>query len=230
MKLANIRNTPPNGFLFEQTQTGWKNWIASPNSIWDFQLLCTELLAHRQANHTRFPYLNLDMGKIKEEVEHANALRVSKIPGAESYVDKSGGAQPNFPNPHSLRLRAVGASVAKLATGAGVLLDWLGSGGVPVESSLAEKRASTCSACPENGDGNLSKIFTVPISNMIRRQLESRKELKLATSKDDKLGICKVCLCPLPLKVWVPIDSVKEHVSEEIRAQLPAFCWMKTEA
>ena len=121
--------------------------------------------------------------------------------------------------------------LGKLAGGARTLLDWLGSGGQTVEQPLAEARASVCAGrpCPHNGKGGLEAYFTVPASEAIRRQLELKHAMKIETHLDDKLGVCNLCLCPLKLKVHVPLKEIRPHLSADVREKMPDFCWMKNE-
>lgn len=231
MKIKDLRSSIPNGYKYEQKETGWKSLEAIPHSLWDFYTLCQALQQHRQMNKARFPYLNTNLEAIQAEVEMVNATRIAAIPGTESYLVRSASPPTSFPQPPSSPATAAGVSVvSKLAAGAGVLLDWLGSGGIPVKPELAEQRAGICAGCPENGDGNLSRVFTVPLSNMIRRQLASRKDLNLSTSHDEKLGICNLCMCPLALKIHVGIKEISDHLPDPVRNALPGFCWMRTES
>ncbi len=117
----------------------------------------------------------------------------------------------------------------QLAAGVRILLDWLGSGGKPVDLTLAEKRASICATCPQNNGGDWRKLFTQPIADKIRKQVELKNEMKLVTGQDKALTVCQACACPLQLKVWTPLEHVSKHTDEPTRAKLDPRCWITAE-
>ena len=121
-------------------------------------------------------------------------------------------------------LRAI--KVRQLAAGAAILADWLGDGAPLVDSETANTRAVICATCPQNGRGDLYRWFTVFASETIRKQISAFQDRKLTTPSDEKLGICYACLCPLKLKVHVPVESIKNHLSETARAKLDPRCWI----
>lgn len=138
------------------------------------------------------------------------------------------------PNPQVLpqtqgALAAVGDKIVRMASGVGVLIDWLGEGGQPVEKSIADKRASVCAVCPLNGKGDLTRYFTVPAAELVRKQIEQRKDLYLKTDFDEQLGICEACGCPLKTKVFVPIQYIGSHMSQEVKSELHSSCWILSE-
>lgn len=107
-----------------------------------------------------------------------------------------------------------------------MLLDWLGSGGKPAEQSLADSRAAICSTCPRNDGGDFTAFFTKPIADKIRTQLEIRGDLQLRTPHDETLTVCSACDCPLKLKVWVPMEHILAHTSEDTKTKLDPRCWI----
>lgn len=219
IRLKSRTESPPNGFRFEQPETGWKSWITNPTTLWDFRLLCNELQKHRQAN-PRFK-LPSDMAVIIEEVDHANALRMFTIKGAQIYVQTDQG-----PPPKRVPLLR---RIQNVAVGAETLKHWLGEGGVPVSNDLAAQRASICAKCPQNIKGGLETWFTASASQFIRQQLETRRELKLSTPFDDELNVCNACTCPLQLKVHVPLPVITEHMTDATRKALDGACWILAE-
>ena len=122
------------------------------------------------------------------------------------------------------------AAVAKTAEGVGLLIDWLGGdaqGNIEVAApDLAHRRAETCVACPKNSTSPFTDWFTVPVAERLRKMVEARKELKLTTPADDKLGTCAVCRCPLALKVHCPMDFIVKHTKPETMASFPGNCWI----
>lgn len=231
LRLKSRSNAPPGGFLYEQKQTGWRNWLVAPTTQWDFNALCTALQAHRRANPQFKLQTNLTL--IQSEVDTANAMRVASMPNTETYVYNDNMPTPKAEAPSTLdKLRSVAGAVKKVSAGADVLLAWERSGDKPVEAVYAEGRAQTCSHCPRNGKGDLTRWFTMPAAALIRKHIERLHELKLFTSYDNHLGICEACSCPLQLKVHTPLKFVLGALNAEILAELhPASprCWILEE-
>ena len=219
LHLKSRRQCAPNGFYFRQAQSGWEL------TAWDFEQLCQQLRAHRLAN----PSLGLptDLDSIREEVDVTNANRVALIPNAESYV--TGGAMPPKTRAfHGLnpRLQSAAEGVKKLAKGAGLLIDWIIEGANPVSAEVANARAQVCVKCPLNSPEALGSFFTKKASELIRKEIEQRKVFDMTTPYDDKLGICKACLCVLTLKCHCPLSYINEHMAPEVKADLDPGCWI----
>lgn len=227
LRLKSRMQSPPNGFLYEQKETGWKNSVNAPQTVWNFKGLVEAIKAHRQQN-PRFN-LSTNVGDITDEVDRVNAARVNAIPGGNTYVvDDGGGANPQSPLTQRLRSVVAGAAntISQLAQGGGILVGWVRAGGIPVEHDLAEKRASICVACPNNSKSPLTDWFTVPLSQKIAKELEERKDLNLTTSQDANLHTCSACLCPLPLKLHLPLDHILKDMKPEMKAKLHESCWI----
>jgi len=122
----------------------------------------------------------------------------------------------------------VGAS-KRVASGAALLTDWLGSGKVPVVSEVAERRALVCSTCPKNGKGDWTAYFTVPAADQIRTLLSIKYDLDLSTSVDNQLGVCEACSCPLKLKSWCPLDVILQRTDKDVYGRLDPRCWILEE-
>jgi len=120
--------------------------------------------------------------------------------------------------------------IRKLGTGASTLRDWVGGGMKPVDQATAERRAKVCVACPLNKSGGLVNSITASIASAIHAQSELKNNLKLATPYDSKLNTCSACECPLPLKVWVPSETILNHTSKEVMLDLDKDCWIPKEA
>lgn len=138
-----------------------------------------------------------------------------------------GGEPPKIPAPETrARLASVAGAVRRVSDGAALLLEWEKSGEAPVSKEMSESRAAVCAACPKNGKGDLTRWFTIPASEVVRTQLGRLHGLQLTTSKDAELGICEVCLCPLKLKIHSPLHLILNHMSNEVRDELPVHCWI----
>lgn len=222
IRLKSRNQSCPGGFQFIQRETGWgKENAGKPKAWWDFRLLCTELQKHRLAN-PKFK-LNTNLGAIMDEVDEANARRMLSIRGADIYVTSTDGSSPKLPAP---RPPVVGGG-ANPVSGITLLKDLLE--GDPVHSEVSNRRAFTCTNCPQNGKGDWKRYFTIPVANAIKLAVEARTGMKLSTFHDESLGICEACTCPLKIKVHTRLDTVLKHTTEEVMEKLPEFCWIKSE-
>lgn len=126
------------------------------------------------------------------------------------------------------RLAAVAGSVKKIWAGIRTLNEWvdIGAPAVPAEQSAA--RAGTCAQCPKNTPGDFSSWFTKPAAEGIRRLLERVQGKNLTTPHDAQLNVCDVCLCPMKLKVHVPLEIIKSGTSDELAGELKRVpnCWI----
>lgn len=220
--LKSRRLWPPGGFSYFQPQTGW----SAPPGL-TFEQVVTEIIKHRKAN-PRFP-LPTDFDTVAEELDEYTCLRIGGDPNyvASMGTIPKGASLP--PRPRAAGVAGVVGAAKKIGAGVGVLIDWLGSGAKPVESELATARAKVCSDCPQNQQGDFTRWFTVPASNQIRQQVEIKNEMKLATPFDERLHVCEACLCPMKLKVWVPMEYILARLPVESRAALDPRCWMISE-
>lgn len=118
------------------------------------------------------------------------------------------------------------ATARQVGAGVRLVADWLGDDLVPVHIELAEKRATVCAVCPQNGDPNLLERLTGKAAEELRQLIEVKQGMELKTSQDDKLETCKPCGCYLKLKVWAQLDHVLKHTAPELMAKLDPFCWI----
>lgn len=95
-----------------------------------------------------------------------------------------------------------------------------------VPQAQANARATTCSTCVENveleGCTSCNLKTLTDIINTVRG--------KHRTPLDPQLRSCRVCLCGLEAKVWLPLDRLQKMTNDAERAALPPTCWMITEA
>lgn len=230
VRLKNENAQPPGGYQFLQAETGQKKpFVGSIHAV------AKQVVDLRKGNrHLSQKYSwATDLASVVEEVKDYNIRRclahhwdnflvVTSMP---TFVDSEPSAEPVKKNEPGKLASVVG--VAKnLAGGVGAIVDWLGSGGKPVDRGLAENRASICVSCPQNGPGGFTEYFTVPAANLIREQLEIKHHLKIVTTHDEKLGVCKACLCPLKLKVHAPLAHILDHTTDKVRADLDPRCWI----
>lgn len=223
-RLISRQKQIPNGFIFYQPQTGWK---APPFA--SFDTIVNALIAHRRGN----PFLAqkfgwpMDYETVATELDEFNAAVCLKMGWNDYVADAAPGGGPAPapflpPNNHQGRLQ-------KLAAGARVQLEWILSKEDAVPADVANARAAVCATCPMNESGDWTSFFTVPISEAIRAAMAQRKGWELSTPYDDKLHVCSACLCPLPLKMHMPIDRILSRLPEESKAALHPECWIKKE-
>lgn len=225
MQLKSQRSFPPGGFRFTEPKTGWQSALGRT-----FDETVDDIISHRLANPRYASQWATEWGDVARELDAYTCKRIKYDPqycrdDAESKkatrlqtIAPVGGGQGGV----------AGAS-KKIMAGIGVLIDWLGSSAKVVPQALAENRAEICASCPQNGPGDLTRLFTVPASKLIMSQLEIKEDMKLSTSHDGELNICMACLCPLKLKVHAPISHVRDHLSEQVIEALDPRCWITKE-
>lgn len=205
------RHTFPNGgWQYHQAQTGWDS--PTPKSS-TFDQTVVLIIKQRLKNPaiTAKHQLATDAENVGNELE--------------AYTRKRLGIEvPKSSPPQWFQ------HLGQVAAGVRTLADWLGGSGTPVSQELANKRAQICSDCPQNGKGDWLSTFTIPAQNLIRRQLQERKDMSLSTPFDDNLQMCEACACPIPLKVHVPIEYINQRLAAPIRARLDPRCWILHES
>lgn len=124
-----------------------------------------------------------------------------------------------------------------IINGAEAILD--GFGKSPPSQELAQERADSClkgappdqntgsKKCPYNHLGGFS--ITAKASELIHAQREKKLALKLRVEDEEGLGVCKVCKCFLPLKVFYDIETIYGHTEDSVLASFPDWCWIKRE-
>lgn len=215
---------PPYSFQFLQPETGQSEPFTG-----SFNHCVEQTMMIRQAN----PFLaerhgwRVDRAGVENDVEQYNVARMIAGGWLDFIIQDDGNPPaPLYVMPPPSQKKTSVAAVRNVAAGVGVLLDWLGSGGKPVDQTLADSRAAICSTCPRNDGGDFTAFFTKPIADRIRTQLEIRNDLQLRTPHDEKLTVCSACDCPLKLKVWVPMEHILAHTSEDTKTKLDPRCWI----
>lgn len=117
-----------------------------------------------------------------------------------------------------------------IKTGVKTLADWVGDGANPVSPSIAQARTDTCLVCPRNKAGNWMARLAAGIATAIKEQVAVKADMGLKVENEEKLLTCAACNCFLPLKVWVPIETIKGDMSESQMGRLHKDCWILKEA
>lgn len=223
--LKNPDGQIPNGLRFLQAETGWD----STKMIGKFPSMDTlvrGVITHRNGNAWLIQKhgWQTEYQDVLREMRDYNARLClqhgwSKFISTDEESPAPAQKKTLFGQQHVVGVRNVVAGV-------GVLIDWLGSGGMPVDQDVAESRAAICATCPKNDGGDWKKYFTKPIADKIKQQLEIKLDMQLKTAVDDRLTVCSACSCPLRLKVFVPRDYILQHTSDEVSAKLDPRCWI----
>ena len=125
--------------------------------------------------------------------------------------------------------------IKETINGAKALLEGFGEN--PPSKEIAQSRADVClrsgpdgSRCPHNHVGGFS--VTTAIGSVIQAQREKKHQLKLRVDGEEGLGICKICRCPMFLKVFYDWDTIYSHTTDETFQQFKdkwPVCWMLKE-
>lgn len=228
-RLKNKNHMVPNGFALVIASTGYDLQRQMPHR--SFNDCVNAVQAHLRGNAHQTSGMASDYESVSKMIE-AFTVKVLAKAGYTDFIMEEVTAPKLMPPRHlSPRLPSPGVAgaVAKTAAGVGILLDWLGSGGRPVDKALAESRAGVCVLCPENQDPNWFQKLTGAVAEETRKLLGIKNDLALTTSVDDRLFTCQICLCNNVLKVHTPIDHVKKHTSQKTMDAFPAHCWVKKE-
>jgi len=223
-KLKSRTQFPPYGFRYINPVFGMKK-----DDEGSFAVICQKEMARRKANKYLCEKhdLGVDMASVEFDVEQQNVARCIAH-GWNDFVESEATAT-HYAAEDSKKNSRFGSAVGglkRVAAGVGVLLDWLGSGGKPVDQAVAEHRANVCATCPKNDGGPWTSYFTGKVADKIKTQLEMKNDLSLRTSQDDKLTVCSACDCPLQLKVHTPLHHVLAHTSPEVKVRLDPNCWI----
>ena len=210
--------SPPHGWIFKQPQMGWD----MPNPVSQTISSATkEIIKMRLKNPALTAKHNLatNFEVVQDELIKYTAMRTGTALAPPT----------SFTNPLRSLPQAVeglAAAVKKTAQGGALLLEWEESGQPPVDPDTASRRASFCVECPKNGKGDMTRWYTIPVSEMLRKRMARVHAMKLTTPYDDQLGVCEGCLCPLKLKVWTPMDLIQKRLKPEQRKELWEKCWV----
>lgn len=220
----------PGGWSFYQPETNWH----APGPLENkFQQQVKNIIAMRKLN----PRFNLptDEAVVSAELEaytEARWARTYSKNGMKKFrVEEPEDKKKESRFTHNLLqpLRTV-AGLAGIDTRS--LEEWLGAGAQPVARELAGSRAAICKDCSANQKHGWREILTAPAAHQLRRYIEGKHHLKLATVHDAELGSCTACHCVLELKVWQPIQFVNDNTEPEVfekhRKANPA-CWVLVE-
>lgn len=199
MKLLSAKHiVPPGGFKYFVRDTG--KWLSAPT----WKDLQSVVRAHCSAN-------NLSTGPARmADIE--DQLCSSLPPGHCTYEDGT-----------EVSVQRTGLSFREVMAGTAVMADWMGHGMKKVTGIEAARRAGICASCPFNkpiegctscNANNLHKI--------VERVTGGANAVFSA-----QLNACYFCGCSNKAQVWLPLEVLHRHLSEELNGRLPEDCWKK---
>lgn len=226
--LKNRQRQIPNGIFFYIAASRWRSQPGSFDSV------VQQLQNHLSGNPLvakKYGW-STDKAFLERLVDSFNATVCQKM-GWTDYYYTDGGGPPPKPAPPSNPDWSVARAAA---AGVNTLRDWLGAGMKPVPQEQATARALICTTCPKNDKnsaatyvGEWTKYFTKPASEFITREFEQRAKIGAATMYDEQLEVCMACLCPLKLKIFCPIQHIKDRMPDAVKAELDPKCWVLAE-
>lgn len=228
LRLKDRHKQIPNGYRFYLPEVKWSAPGNYPSFDKVVQLLGQVIAANAYlAQKNKWP---TDHAGVENWVDTYNATLCARMGWDDYIITDQAGSIPKSTAPHqSLQSLAAAAAMAKeLVSGAKSLTEWIDSGEAPVSRDRAEARAAVCVDCPQNEKGDWTRWFTVPASELIKRQVEKAQARALSTVHDERLHLCTACHCPLKLKVHVPIDWITKRLTQATVAKLKAAprCWI----
>lgn len=225
----NRHTFPSGGWQFLQPQTGWR--APTPTSS-TFDQTVQLIRQHRLGNPAAVTKHRLatDVTAIEAELENFTRAR----------LHMKAAPPPPPKTPPSSRAAGVVGVVAeagkRIGVGIGILRDWFGDDCTAVDQTVAERRASVCSECPQNRPGNLLQRLEGIAAEGLRKTIEAKKSMSLRTSKDDQIHSCQACDCHLGLKVWVPMKHIMTKTPDDMLERLKSVgtksglkCWILDE-
>lgn len=253
MRLTTTREWPPEGWSYMDPKTGYREPAPMSNN---FDTVAKGIQRARANNPAHYPAAQRTNEAARNALTTYTVLRLIRRglwdrviieEGDEAVLSAAGVDSATVKkklNQQSQLTEVVGDArpaesgnrggilrqTKQLAGGVALLRDWTGTGS-PVSPELANKRAAVCVECPlNNRDPNWIDKLTTETSEAVRSQMELKLKLNLATHSDEQLGVCDACLCPMKLKVWVPIKFIQKHTEDETYWALHPKCWILAEA
>ena len=219
MPLKNYSTLPPGGWVYEQMREDGATVLSKVKLFVPISDATSHVLKIRVAN--KLPKATYE--EVLADIDNYTCERLGFDPKwCSSGVKKKSISLQN-------RLEAVGRVASAVTRGASTIFDWLGKGGIPVHQEQADKRSRTCLGCPMNHEGGLTATVAASVAEVILAQRRAKLDLKLEVDREKDLHTCQICLCHLPLKIWVPLNVILERITQEELKQFPAYCWMNTE-
>lgn len=224
--LKTLNTVPPGGWIYVQEYTDngvkkSKRWVYfGPISI-----AAGEIADFRKGN-------NIPRATIEEVIQDVEEYTCQRLGNDPTYcrVKKNSTVRERLLSFKESVVAGAIRAVGNAKTGSKILTDWLGSGGTPVPDDKAQARANVCIGCKEfNREGHFFAKLTGAIARAILEQRREKNRLGRKVVGEEELHTCTVCDCHLPLKVWVPLETILDRTHPDIQKEFPAYCWIHTE-
>lgn len=111
--------------------------------------------------------------------------------------------------------------------GARIVAAWIQTGAPTAPIDLVVLRSSTCLRCPMNQKTRAGGFLNWLIQTLISVRTRWRMPLYC----HDRLHTCTACMCPLRIKIRVPIETVAQGIDFPA-GELTKFwgeCWIRRE-
>lgn len=114
-------------------------------------------------------------------------------------------------------------TMAGMISGTKTLLNFVANGRKKVSQDEADRRSEICARCCYNQkpDGCHSCAIS-ELYGVVNAVVGAKK-----TRYSEHLQGCTLCSCSLKAKVWLELDLLQSHTSEDINNELPEWCWLK---
>ena len=116
-------------------------------------------------------------------------------------------------------------TLENFTVGAATMVEWFGSGMQCVLPETALQRARICAECPMNQKVKWFDKWPQFAHTLfgVRRTMQERG---MVTPMDTRLHVCEVCQCPLKIKIWTPLEVIRNHLPVETMNKLHPNCWI----
>lgn len=231
MPLKSRNTSPPGGFPYDQKRADG-TIIRLGGVNWGFNHTVDIIREYRLGNNL----LPTDRASIGAELDAFTSERLGFDP---QWVESK--KNPMWPHLQQSPSHVIVKAVRHAVTGSQILRDWLGDGGVPIAAEFAQMRADAClkdndldeegkpCPCRQNREGHFAAKLTTLIAKAIHDQRREKLQLGLRVDGEERLHTCAVCDCHLPLKVWVPFQTIADRTPEHQWQEFPAWCWQRKE-
>ncbi len=192
------REVPPKGFWFIQRESQLKIDGESLDE------LTKRVVDHRQYKG----YEPTDFATVRLEVERQICSRLGKFH-----------CKPEGPDDKWVPMEAK-STVIKLGSVLAfsrAAFEWFTTGRETVTREKAQARADKCAACPINWP--LTGCKCGKVMKLIQKAVPADKQFA-------NLGVCMVCECSLPAKVWLPRNVIDaSNAGRDLKFPQDGSCW-----
>jgi len=231
-RLKSRQKHPPGGFVLLLPEIGMKTPVKGAFN--EVVLAFSRLIQSNpsQAEKHGWP-AHTDWDALADWVDAHNAARLIAL-GYTTFVEENASNDPAFYDSAywdaQKKTPSPASAADRLSAGAAMWRELFGPDGRTVDSALATHRASICASCPQNDTTtSLFNIFVSAIASALGSLFTLLKEKQLTTPHDDRLGVCRACLCPMRAKVFIDVSRIEAHTDERVWNSLDPSCWMLSE-